>query len=538
MQESGHQLREGCSLVPQRQAPLSQLMENGTLGSAEALGNAAGTGQETRDCAREISEEAVLKVTSKERESSLRPSSVSRHFNRKMLGNVYLAVEAMGILIPGILLAHVYVGQKLQVPDYHIVYIYPIAVYLVAVITIFHNKGLYRFAALRNFASSVGNVLSGLLLSLACLVMTGFVLNVANDYSRIWVVGLFVTSAIVILFSRAVASRLFSNLIANNHILQATAIYGPRDHALAIAARLNRSGTGVGVTGLFGPSVSDKPAEAQEPAGMQDLLAHARSRRVDSILVVADPRSADQAEKVIAALSALPLEVRLIFVSAEDSAPVLGTSYGDGLRYFEVQAPPISSWGYFVKSVFDRVAAALLLLILLPWMVLIAIAIRLDSPGPVFFFQQRHGFNQNVFRIIKFRTMHVLEDGENVVQATRGDARLTRIGALLRKTSFDELPQLLNVLRGEMSLVGPRPHPLGLNFEYEGLLERYANRHKVKPGITGLAQVHGLRGAADPHMMRARLEDDLRYIETWSLWLDVKILAATPFLGIVNRNAF
>lgn len=464
--------------------------------------------------------------------------SNSRHFSRKMLGDAYLAVEAICILIPGILLAHLYVAQQLQVPYYHVVYAYPIVVYLVAVITIFYNKGLYGFAAIQNFASSVGKVLSGLLLSFACLVVTGFVLNVANDYSRVWVVGWFVTSAIVILFGRAVASRLFSNLIANNHILQATAIYGPRDHALAIAARLNRAGTGVGITGLFGPSVPDQTAEVQEPAGLQELLAHARSHRVDSILVVADPGSADQAEKVITVLSALPLEVRLIFVSAEDSALVLGTSYGDGLRYFDVQAPPISSWGYFVKSVFDRVAAAFLLLLLLPLMVLIAIAIRLDSPGPVFFFQQRHGFNQKVFRIIKFRTMHVLEDGENVVQMTRGDARVTRIGALLRKTSLDELPQLLNVLRGEMSLVGPRPHPLGLNFEYEGLLERYANRHKVKPGVTGLAQIHGMRGAVDLQMMRARLEYDLRYIETWSLWLDFKILAATPFLGIVSRNAF
>ena len=164
---------------------------------------------------------------------------------------------------------------------------------------------------------------------------------------------------------------------------------------------------------------------------------------------------------------------------------------------------------------------------------LLTTALRLDPmDGDPYVWARIHEDTLKVF------ALHVLEDGENAVQATRGDARLTRIGALLRKTSFDELPQLLNVLRGEMSLVGPRPHPLGLNFEYEGLLERYANRHKVKPGITGLAQVHGLRGAADPHMMRARLEGDLRYIETWSLWLDVKILAATPFLGIVNRNAF
>lgn len=538
MQKLIHQLREACSLTPQQQAPLSQLMQNGAASSAEGLRNASSADQEAPVFPGANGREAVKEITFKERECSSRPAFVSRHINRKMLGDAYLAAEATGILLSGFFLADLYVGQTLQVPNYHVVYTYPIVAYLVAVTTVFYNKGLYGFAAIQNFTSSVGQVLSGLLLSFACLVVTGFVLNVANDYSRVWVVGWFVTSAIVILFGRAVASRLFSNLITRNRILQATAIYGPRNHALVIATRLNRAGTGAGVTGLFGPSEPDRMAGDKEPAELQDLLAHARSHRVDCILVVTEPRSADQAEKIITVLSALPLEVRLIFVSAEGSTLALGTSYGDGMRYFEVQAPPISNWGRFAKSVFDRIAAALLLLPLLPLMVLIAIAIRLDSPGPVFFFQQRHGFNQKVFRIAKFRTMHVLEDGENVVQATRGDARVTRIGAMLRKTSLDELPQLFNVLRGEMSLVGPRPHPLGLNFEYEGLLERYANRHKVKPGITGLAQVHGLRGAADPQMMRARLEDDLRYIETWSLWLDFKILAATPFLGIANRNAF
>ena len=462
----------------------------------------------------------------------------SRRLNRGVLSNAYLAIEAVCFVVPSMLLAYFYVGKQLQVPNYETVYAYPVAFGLVTLVTIFYNNGLYRFAAIQNFTTNVGKILSSLLLSFTILVVAGFILNVANDYSRLWVVGWFLVSAIIILFARAVASRMFSQLLAKNEILQAVAVYGPRDHIAKIAKRLSRPGTGIGITGLFGHSGSDNSPESAEPAALQKLLDHARSNRVDSILVVAHPHSADQSEKVIVAISALPVEARLIFISAEDGKQILGTSFDDGLRYFDVQAPPISSWGYFAKSFFDRVAAASLLVSLLPWMALIALAIRLDSKGPVCFLQQRHGFNQKVFRIFKFRTMHVLEDTANFVQATRGDARITRVGAFLRKTSLDELPQLFNVLRGEMSLVGPRPHPLGLNVEYESLLERYANRHKVKPGITGLAQIHGFRGSVDPQLMRLRLEHDLRYIETWSLWLDIKILAATPFLGIVNRNAF
>jgi putative colanic acid biosynthesis UDP-glucose lipid carrier transferase len=172
-------------------------------------------------------------------------------------------------------------------------------------------------------------------------------------------------------------------------------------------------------------------------------------------------------------------------------------------------------------------------------MLLIALAIKIDSPGPVFFRQRRHGFNHRVIDVFKFRTMRVAEYGLPIEQARKNDPRVTRVGKLLRRTSLDELPQLINVMRGEMSLVGPRPHALEHNHYYRERLDRYASRHRVKPGLTGWAQIHGLRGPTeDPETMRRRVQMDLYYIENWSLWLDVKIIAATPFVGFVNRNAF
>ena len=172
-------------------------------------------------------------------------------------------------------------------------------------------------------------------------------------------------------------------------------------------------------------------------------------------------------------------------------------------------------------------------------MLAVALAIKLESPGPVFFKQRRHGYNHRLIYVYKFRTMRVTEDGPVVVQAKKDDERITRIGKFLRRSSIDELPQLFNVLKGEMSLVGPRPHAVAHNQHYCERLERYANRHCVKPGMTGWAQIHGFRGPTeDPEKMRRRVEMDLYYIENWSLWLDLKIIALTPFLGFVNRNAF
>jgi putative colanic acid biosynthesis UDP-glucose lipid carrier transferase len=211
----------------------------------------------------------------------------------------------------------------------------------------------------------------------------------------------------------------------------------------------------------------------------------------------------------------------------------------EGLTVLELESRPLEGWGTIVKVLEDRIIGSLALVVLMPVLFLIALAIKIESRGPILFKQRRHGFNHNVFTVYKFRTMNVVEDGPNVVQAMRNDPRITRVGRFLRKTSLDELPQLFNVLKGDMSLVGPRPHALAHNEYYSSVLASYAIRHKVKPGMTGWAQINGFRGETDtPEKMRQRLEHDLYYIENWSLWLDLKILFATPFFGLVGKNAY
>jgi putative colanic acid biosynthesis UDP-glucose lipid carrier transferase len=192
-----------------------------------------------------------------------------------------------------------------------------------------------------------------------------------------------------------------------------------------------------------------------------------------------------------------------------------------------------------IKRIEDVLLGSLFLLICAVPMLLIALAVKLSSRGPVLFKQPRHGENGREFNVLKFRTMRVMETGAVVTQASRGDPRVTKLGAFLRRTSLDELPQFINVVRGDMSLVGPRPHAVAHNEFYRGHILEYMRRHKVKPGITGWAQVHGLRGeTAKLEQMIARVEHDLVYIRSWSLWLDLKIIVLTVFGRKVRQNAY
>nr|WP_290829925.1 undecaprenyl-phosphate glucose phosphotransferase [Halomonas sp.] len=206
----------------------------------------------------------------------------------------------------------------------------------------------------------------------------------------------------------------------------------------------------------------------------------------------------------------------------------------------DLSVSPMSGMSRFLKRSEDIIIGALISFLILPVCIVIAIGIKATSPGPVLFKQYREGSNGRCFKVYKFRSMYVHnEESGKVTQATKNDSRITPIGAFLRRTSLDELPQFFNVLQGRMSIVGPRPHALAHNEQYKELVESYMRRHKVKPGITGWAQVNGLRGETDTlHKMQRRVEHDLWYIDNWSLWLDLKIIFLTIFTGFSNKNAY
>jgi putative colanic acid biosynthesis UDP-glucose lipid carrier transferase len=214
-------------------------------------------------------------------------------------------------------------------------------------------------------------------------------------------------------------------------------------------------------------------------------------------------------------------------------------TYLGNLPAISLRDTPLRGINSLIKKMEDILLASAILLFTSPIMLIIAIAIKLTSPGPILFKQWRYGLNGHPIRVYKFRTMTVCEDGYTFRQATKCDARVTRVGAFLRRTSLDELPQFINVLQGRMSIVGPRPHPVALNEEYRKLVPGYMLRHKVKPGITGLAQINGWRGETDTfEKMEQRVEQDLEYLRRWSFVLDLKIIAKTLLNGAWRANAY
>src|SRR5208337_887328 len=284
------------------------------------------------------------------------------------------------------------------------------------------------------------------------------------------------------------------------------------------------------------------PAMCNEPGlseTMRELNDHVRRGPVDEILLAVSCTDGMLIEVITEHLRVLPLPVMLIpdaAVSALLERPLL--EFGS-TRAIELQGAPLTRPQLAAKRLLDILLAGFGLLILLPALGVTAVLILLDSPGPVLFCQRRIGLNGRPFHIYKFRTMRTIEDGSVIRQASRDDMRITGVGRVLRKFSIDELPQLFNVLKGEMSLVGPRPHALAHDNEYGQAIPVYAARHNVKPGITGWAQVNGWRGATPKlEMMMRRVEHDLWYVNHWSLWLDIKILMLTVVAAWNDQNAY
>jgi len=291
----------------------------------------------------------------------------------------------------------------------------------------------------------------------------------------------------------------------------------------------------------------DDRAEARLPSlpgahnlgALSRLADYARSHRVDVIYIALPMASQPRILKLLEDLRDTTASIYFvpdIFVSDLIQARV--DSIG-GLPVVAVCETPFYGFNGFVKRVSDLVLASLILALIAPLMLVIAAGVKLSSPGPVLFKQRRYGVDGRKIVVYKFRTMTVAEDGDVVRQATRNDSRITRFGAFLRRTSLDELPQFINVLQGRMSVVGPRPHAVAHNEMYRKLIRGYMIRHKVRPGITGLAQVNGYRGETETvEKMKTRIEHDLAYLRNWSLLLDLQIILKTVAVVLGSKNAY
>ncbi|WP_186294502.1 undecaprenyl-phosphate glucose phosphotransferase [Bradyrhizobium guangdongense] len=388
----------------------------------------------------------------------------------------------------------------------------------------------------------------GRVIALWCLVslvltLLAFLLKAGAIFSRGSIICFGLLALSLLLTFRRPSKQLAASLVASGQVQGRRAVLlGTREElaALGVGELLERFGLTeierviLGVDGNHSFALNDN-----EAASLGAALAIARERRVDEIVLALPWNDTRKIELIRAGLRISPLPVQLL-----PDRRIRSLAGNPAFRLqetlsLEIQRGPLSQAEQFSKRLLDIVGATVGLVLLAPLMFIAALAIKLDSSGPIFFLQRRNGFNAKQFAIFKFRTMRVMEDGPIVVQATRSDPRVTRVGRILRETSIDEVPQLLNVLRGEMSLVGPRPHALAHDSHYGDLLADYAFRHHVKPGITGWAQVRGYRGETSRvEQMKGRVDCDLWYINNWNLLLDLRIILMTCFALTRRKNAY
>ena len=461
---------------------------------------------------------------------------------RDLFGDIVQIIDFLLIIGGSIIVAHIYHTYFLIGPYEFQLYAAAGIVGASAFAVLCRRDGYYDFDRLSSARQSIKAMLGQWGMVIFGLVMFGFAFKVSDSFSRVWLFAWGGATAIGLCLVRIGASVWFRQSTQHNGVFaRRIAIVGANRLGVRFADRALLSEDPLTIVGIFDADRNRNGAvKGRFPGGdLDDLVRAARNDEVDDIVIAADDvKSDDDLRRLVRRLSALPVSIALC-----PSFGWLDHEGGELVRFgpapvLNLYRRPLDGWGGILKSLEDRVLGFVLLFALSPIMALIAIAIKIQGKGPILFSQKRHGFNNEVFSIYKFRTMTVAEDGDVVVQAQKGDARITPLGAFLRRYSLDELPQLLNVVKGNMSLVGPRPHALAHNHQYARTVENYSGRHKVKPGITGWAQVNGYRGeTSENEMMADRVKYDLEYIDNWSLFFDLKILVLTIFAVLFPKNA-
>lgn len=412
---------------------------------------------------------------------------------------------------------------------------YNTATLLASIVLVFclGMSGVYGSQRGMPFLRQVSRLLIGWLAAAGILLSLSFFLKVSGSYSRVWFIVLLVIGGSLSLLMRLVAFLLLRQLRSGGRNLKSVLLVGAGGDT---ALKLNNGRT----LGEYGFAVAHNLEFARGAQWLDDLVAAVNEHGAHEVWLCLPLSEGGALRSILYALRHHTVAVR--FIPEWGDIPLLNhkVSHIAGLYSLDLSCSPMDGPARVIKRLEDMLVGGLISLMILPVCLAIGIAIKLTSPGPVVFKQYRTGINGRKFRVYKFRSMVMHQESSGgVTQATRNDARITPLGAFLRRTSLDELPQFFNVLQGRMSIVGPRPHALAHNEYYKDLVESYMQRHKVKPGITGWAQVSGYRGETDTlEKMQKRVEYDLWYIDNWSLWLDLKIIFLTVFKGFINKNAY
>lgn len=388
-------------------------------------------------------------------------------------------------------------------------------------------------------------ILQAWILTWMFLVVLAFLFKDSGNFSRVTITLWAIATPVALLIYRFIIRSLLGALRTHGWNTRDIAIIGAGVLGQRIATTLQEA-TMLGYrpiayydddNSLRGTSIQDIPVIGN----IDELLASTNiEEKYDEVFIALPLCAGDRIREIMNTLSDSSLTVK--FIPDFFSFDLLHSQLVDiaGIPIISVYDSPLNSpTNAFLKRVEDIIVSTLIVILISPILLAITLAIKATSDGPALFRQKRYGMNGNEITILKFRTMTVCEDGENITQAKKGDARITKLGSFLRKTSLDELPQFFNVLAGTMSIVGPRPHANAHNEMYRKLIPKYMLRHLVKPGITGWAQINGWRGETDTLLkMEKRVEFDLHYIDNWSIWLDLKIILLTFIKGFINKNAY
>lgn len=375
-----------------------------------------------------------------------------------------------------------------------------------------------------------------------CLLALAFAAKVSSEFSRVVIVVWVLLTPGVMCLVRLVLRKVLRRARAQGKNTRTVAFAGIESATKKMAAHIAQMPwLGLKVIGAFDDRMPNRLdlGELTLEGNLQELLDRARDGQIDIVYITLPMHAERRIVHVIESLADTTVSVYVVpdlFVFSLYKARWVTVGGMPVISTFESPFYGTESW---VKRAEDMLLSSLILLLISPLLVIIAASVKLSSSGPVIFRQRRYGLKGEIVEIWKFRSMTVCDNGDKVVQAKRNDRRITPVGKFLRRTSLDELPQFINVLQGTMSIVGPRPHAVAHNEQYRKLIRGYMLRHKVKPGITGLAQVNGWRGETDTiNKMQKRVEHDLEYIQNWSLWLDIRIIFKTILVAFAGKNAF
>jgi Undecaprenyl-phosphate glucose phosphotransferase len=474
--------------------------------------------------------------------SSLSSSSISPI----LLAGFARIVEFTAILVAGVAVYLAYVASSEGLAWWYAAPLIGGAALAVVMIQLADG---YSVVAFRRGGLQLGRVYLAWTMVLVLFAVAAFLAKVGDSYSRVWVIAWYVSGLFVFTGFRLAFARLVRSWIRSGHLERRAIIVGGGEPAeMLIHAIEAEPDNDIRICGIFDDRKDERspPIVAGYPklGNIAELVDFGRLARIDLLIVALPITAENRVLQMVRQLWVLPVDIRLSAHTNKLRFRPRTYSFVGTVPFLDVFDKPIAGWDVVSKWMVDHIVGGLILIAAAPVMALVALAIKLDSKGPVLFRQKRYGFNNELIVVYKFRSMYVDQaDANAATLVSKGDPRVTRVGRFIRKTSIDELPQLLNVVfKGNLSLVGPRPHALQAKAAdrlYNDVVDGYFARHRVKPGITGWAQINGWRGETDTtEKLQHRIEHDLYYIENWSVPFDLYIIAMTPFRLLQTENAY